>query len=985
VFLAFLTALNGTFLADLATAQKADKNYAAELPRIPPRTPAEALRTFQTRPGFRIELVAAEPLVQSPVAIDFDENGRLFVVEFPEYNQNFNKSFTGHGCVKMLEDTKGNGTYDKSTVYVDHLDCPVAVACYDGGIFVGAVPNIWYFKDSRGDGKVDVRRKVYTGFFRDDSGEAMMNSFHWGLDNRFHLSTSMSGGQVRRAEDANASSVSVRGMGFLFDPRTGRFDVSSGGGQHGMTLDDWGRTCVCANSNPIDLVMYDRKYIARNPYLQPPPAAINIAPEGQYTKLYRISPVEPWRRLRTRLRTQGLVPGPTEGGQPSGFFTGATGVTVYRGDAWPAEYRGNVFVGEVSGNLVYRARLEPDGVGLKAVRADKDVEFLASTDNWFRPVQFYNGPDGCLYVIDMYREVIETIYSMPPDILKHLDVSSGIDKGRIYRIVPENFQIRKPPRLGKAGIIELVALLESPDGWHRDTASRLLYQRQERQADLALRHLARISRSPLGRAHAFHALDGLNALDSETLLRALSDADARVREQALRLAEHKPFDSAINGRVLEMAADPDLRVRYQLAFSLGEFTGRDIMHALLRLIRSDGQDSWFRLAILSSANDHQASLFHVLLMDKSLRATRHGHGLLVELAAEIGARNSRFETDSVLMDLHQEKEQKLQQELALALVKKQAASDRERAVQENAWLAKLLENLLSDARATAANAKRNEKARLAAVRNLGLASLAQTRDLYRELLQANQQPTVVAAVLEVLGHYDQAEIAGLVLDAWPGLSPSLRKSAAETLLSRPGWVAAFLDAVQHKKVALVDVDPARVQLLSAYPDPSIRARAQKLFAGTGLARRQQVIDEYQKALRLKGDPIRGKTLFKDTCAACHRLDGVGTAVGADLNTVYEWPPEKILLNVLDPNREVQPKFLAYVLTTKAGRVLTGMIAGETANGITIRRIDQTSETVPRAEIDEMRSTGQSFMPEGLEKQLDHQAMADLLAYLSRSK
>src|SRR4029077_10730581 len=134
--------------------------------------------------------------------------------------------------------------------------------------------------------------------------------------------------------------------------------------------------------------------------------------EGKYTKLYRLSPVESWRKLRTRLRTEGVVPGSDEGGQPSGFFTGATGVTVYRGDAWPAEYRGNVFVGEVSGNLVYRARIEAEGVGLKALRADKDVEFLASKDNWFRPVQFANGPDGCLYVIDMYRELIETIVSL---------------------------------------------------------------------------------------------------------------------------------------------------------------------------------------------------------------------------------------------------------------------------------------------------------------------------------------------------------------------------------------------------------------------------------------------------------------------------------------------------------------------------------------------------------------------------------------------
>ena len=293
--------------AKQAKEKKDDKDYAAELPRIPPMSTAEALKAFQTRPGFRIELVAAEPLIESPVALDWDENGRMFVVEFPEYNQNQNKNFKGHGRVKMLEDTQGTGKYDKSTVYVDNLDCPVAVACYDGGIFVGAVPHIWYFKDSRGDGKVDIRKPVYTGFNRDEAGEAMMNSFRWGLDNRFHLSTSLSGGNVKRAEDKDAKLVSVRGQGFLFDPRSGNFELTSGGGQHGMCTDDWGHTFVCDNSNPCHMIMYDRRYVARNPYLQPPAAAVNIAPEGKYTKLYRISPVEPWRKLRTRLRSEGVA------------------------------------------------------------------------------------------------------------------------------------------------------------------------------------------------------------------------------------------------------------------------------------------------------------------------------------------------------------------------------------------------------------------------------------------------------------------------------------------------------------------------------------------------------------------------------------------------------------------------------------------------------------------------------------------------------
>lgn len=392
-----LSAAAFTQAQDEKKSRPADKDYASDLPRIAPKEPADALKTFKLRPGFRVELVAAEPLIHSPVALDIDENGRMFVVDYPEYNQYANKNFKGRGCIRMLEDTDGDGRYDKSTIYVDNLDSPVAVACYDGGIFVGAVPDILYCKDTKGDGKADLRKPVFTGFARDHAGEAMLNSFRWGLENRFHVSTNLAGGDVRPADRKDAKTVSVRGQGFLFDPRALTFELTGGGGQHGMSLDDWGRKYVCENSNPIHEVMYDRRYVARSPFVQAPAAAINVAPEGKFTKLFRISPNEPWRVLRTKLRSQKVVPGSDEGGEPSGFFTGATGVTVYRGNAWPEEYRGNVFVGEVANNLVYRARVEPNGVGVRALRADKDAEFLASSDNWFRPVQFANAPDGSLW------------------------------------------------------------------------------------------------------------------------------------------------------------------------------------------------------------------------------------------------------------------------------------------------------------------------------------------------------------------------------------------------------------------------------------------------------------------------------------------------------------------------------------------------------------------------------------------------------------
>jgi putative heme-binding domain-containing protein len=224
-----------------------------------------------------------------------------------------------------------------------------------------------------------------------------------------------------------------------------------------------------------------------------------------------------------------------------------------------------------------------------------------------------------------------------------------------------------------------------------------------------------------------------------------------------------------------------------------------------------------------------------------------------------------------------------------------------------------------------------------------------------------------------------------VLAAWPGLSPQVRATAAETLFARPAWIAAFLDAVEQGKVKTGEVDPARIALMQASADAKLRERADKLFAKSRLSKRADVVANYQKALLLKGNAASGKAIFKKDCSACHRLEGVGEQIGAELGAIREKGSDAILLSVLDPNREVLPKFLAYRLVTDAGRIFTGMITAETATSITIRRADATSETVLRINVEELRSTGMSFMPEGLETLVDHQAMADLLAYLNSVK
>ena len=959
---------------------------AAKLPKIPPREPEESRQAIEINAGFRVSLVAAEPLVRDPVAIDFDENGRMYVVELPPYNGYAVEGFMGHGSIRRLEDTNDDGVFDKSTIFLDELAYPTAVACWDGGVFVGDAPDLLYAKDTDGDGKADERKVVFTGFGSDKAGEAHLNSFRWGFDNRFHLSTNLSGGDVRIADKPELPAVSVRGRGFLFDPRDmSKIELTSGGGQHGMNMDNWGNKFVCSNSVPAQMLMYDDRYVARNPHLQAPAAAVDIAPQGKFTKLYRISPAEPWRELRTRLRKTGKFRGSDEGGKPFGFFTGATGITIYRGDAWPEAYRGNLIVGDVANNLVYRATLENDGVRLVARRADDGHDFLASRDIWTRPVQFAHAPDGTLYMLDIYRGLIEGAAFLPPEFLEFLDPISGNDRGRIYRIEPEKFQRRAAPKLGELNTVELAALIEHPNGWHRDTASRLLYQRQDRVAIAPLQALAAASRLPDGRKMALYGLSGLAALDEATLLRALVDPAPLVRAHALRLSE--PFagrSPAIVARMYSMTGDEDLRVRYQLAFSLGAARGATRNAALAKLALRDGSDPWIRLAILSSLHDGSGEVLQALAGDGEFRQSKPGRELLLALAKQIGAANQKDDIAAVLKTLSHlpDAEKSLAEALVTALAEQlQGESRAQMLAAAGGKAGELLDELLQQAKDTAGDDTKPVAARVEAIRSLRLSPLNGVQKQLEELLDLQQPVEVQAAVLESLAEFQEPAAAELMLAAWPGLSPTLRAQAAEALMSRPAWIGWLLDRVETGVVARGDLDPARIGLLKKHPDAKIAARVAKLFASAALPQRQEVIDQYQAALKTAGDGQRGKAVFKKVCSACHKLEGVGTTVGADLKGIRNRGLAAVMLNILDPNREVKPQFQAYLIASEDGRVTTGMIEAENANSLTVRRADGTQVILQRNEIEQLRSTGVSFMPEGLEKQVDVQAMSDLLSYL----
>lgn len=961
-----------------------DRDYASELPRIAPLEPGEALDSFVVQPGFRMELVAAEPLVHDPIAMAFDESGRLFVVEMRGYSEQRDENL---GAVRLLEDLDGDGHFDTSSVYADGLAWPTAVACYDGGVFVGVAPDIIYYKDTDGDGRADLQRKVFTGFGLNNV-QGLVNTFKWGVDNRIHGAASSSGGVIRRADLPRGEGVSVRGRDFSFDALTLNFRLESGGGQHGMSFDRWGRKFVCSNSDHIQSIVFDDRYVARNPHLAGPGPRVSIAADGPQAKVFRVSPIEPWRIVRTRLRVKGIVGGPIEGGgRPAGYFTGATGITLYRGDAWGSEFLDTAIIGDVGGNLIHRKRIVGSGVALTAFRMDEGGEFVASRDIWFRPVQFCNGPDGALYVADMYREVIEHPDSLPPVIKKHLDLTSGHDRGRIYRIVPENFRQPTLPSFGDLPTEQLVEFLEHPNAWHYETAQRLLYEGRDMAAVKSLKRMALDSHSPVGRIRALYTLQGLGKLDAGELLTSLKDEHAHVRRHSLILAEGLLHQSRpLRQAVLDMVNDPDEYVRYQLAFTVGEMQGKGKLAALTELARRDGGKKWNRLAISSSLKDDEGIFLGRMLDDEGFRRNGDHKPFLRELTRLVAAAGDGEGMAGLLevLETMWSSDQELSRELLLHFFwasRENGGRGARQFLEGSAVANRLKERLLVAAHQALADTETAEASRTESIQTLAFGRFAEEKDRLLSFLSQNEPLAVQLAALKSLGAFDQLEAAEGIVEAWPRLSPRVRASATEILFSRSSWLNAVLKGVETGRIGGNHLESTRVAFLRRHRNESIRTRAKGIFGENRGGARDGVVEAYRSALEGVGDFEKGRVLFNENCGQCHRLRGEGSAVGPDLSAVKNRGAEAILINILDPNREIHPQYVNYIVETKDGRLVTGIMVSETATSVTLRRANDESDTLLRANIEDIRSSALSIMPEDLEETLTVENVSDIIAHL----
>jgi putative heme-binding domain-containing protein len=671
-----------------------------------------------------------------------------------------------------------------------------------------------------------------------------------------------------------------------------------------------------------------------------------------------------------------------------GYFTSAAGITIYRGDAYPTAFRGNAFIGDVGGNLVHRKTLVRDGVLMTARRADENTEFVTSTDNWFRPVNFVNAPDGTLYMIDMYRETIEHPFSIPDDIKSHLDLQSGDDRGRIYRLMAPGSPPLSVSRLGGLSSLDLVPKLESENSWQRETAQRLLVERQDRSVAAALEHLARHSPAPLARLHALYTLFGLNSLSDEVLRAALGDPEPRLRAHAVRLCEsrlrHSPDLLAAVGR---LADDGDPLVRFQLALSLGEAPRNAIVEPIVRLARYVEGDGLLSTAILTSAPDNADAVARRLIGDDKFLHPDAGTALLGELASIVGAQPDSSRVISLLKDIfadqaHPSRQGAMLQAIGQGLSRRggtlAALLNRQGT---DPGLQQAAASLFKNAAAVAGNETKNPADRVTAIRLLAFGPYEQVSGVLNGLLTPQTPPELQSAAVGALASHDNSAVGQQLLASWKSFGPNTRREVIDGLLHSSTRLGDLFDAIEKREVSRSEIERDVKQLLMNHPNTAVRKRARKLFEADLPGDRAKIVAEYRPALARAGDAGRGRTVYERRCATCHRFGTTGHAVGPDLVSVQNKAPADLLIAILDPSREAQPNFVAYTLVTRQGAVYNGLIAAESASGVTLRRAEAKEDHILRSQIEELISTGKSLMPEGLEKDISLDQMADLIAFI----
>ena len=941
----------------------------------PPKSPEDSLATFQIEDGYNVELVAAEPLVQDPVAIAFDDRGRLFVAEYSDYPTGPAKGQPPLSKIVLLEDTDGDGRPNKRVVFADQLDFANSLMAFRGGMLVGANTEILFLKDTDGDDIADVRQVLFDGF-TPPHPQMQISNPRWGIDNRIYLNYGP--GKVASHLDPTRR-VTLPRKDFWFDPATMEFGADSGLGQFGNTIDRWGNRFYCLNRNPIMTTLLSPEVLARNPFHIAQRSSYDVGKAGGQTRVY------PLLEMKSNYLSH------------AGTHTAACGTTAYIGDLGDESFQNSVFVCEPIGHLVTRSIITTDGLRLKAQRAEPKRDFLASTDTWFRPSSLACGPDGGLYLADMYRLWVEHPKFLPPEIAAKLDWRAGEERGRIYRIAPVNNSGGEDEILDfdqPESIADYAALLSHRNGWKQALGQRLLV---ETRSDRCLPYLEKLlaHERPTTRLRAFWSLHGLGLITPEICHRMMADPEPRVRAAAVRVSKPYLNQPNIFDFIATLVDDKDVRVRFQVALTLSAEESTRATDLLAALAVGDGGDPDFAEGLLTSV---QTRAFYVLESVVTDPNSSINHQQLVkQLSAVVGARGDEGELNQLIALVSKKTaEQETPEWWQLPAISGLAEGlARHRGQLGRTTLAKLiaqppkplresaalLQQLLRRYSGSALQSTMTLPERIAAIELLGLQPWENNQEIFERLLRDDQPEALQSAAVKALAKFPSTKAAELILTHWHQLHPTPRGSALAVLLRRADTTTIALRAMESGKIdsSGLSVDQ-RVTLLK-HSNKIIRNLAVKLLGGAVSENRRDVVEQYRPSLTTVGSAARGRQVFMRVCASCHRRDGDGHEVGPDISDVRNRSKATLLYEILDPNAKVEPRYGSYNVLTVDGRVFNGLLASESENAIVLKVSGGNQVTVGRAEIERMKVSSVSLMPAGIEKDVTIQQMADLLEFL----
>ncbi|HEX7862719.1 MAG TPA: PVC-type heme-binding CxxCH protein [Verrucomicrobiae bacterium] len=964
---------------------------------------APDLFTFQIDPRLEISLFASEPDVIDPVALCFDEGGRMYVVEMRDYPYGIGPEKKPGGTIRLLEDTDADGKADKSTIFARDLSFPTSIAPWNGGVFVTAPPDILFLKDTNNDGVADVREVYFTGFVLAVT-DSNANGLRWGPDNRLHGLNGGNGGLISSPKKPQLS-VELGNADFSFNPRnwdlTGTYQSSGG---FGLVFDEFGASFVTHNINHLQQRILPLPQLYRFPGMFPVDATRSISDHGNMARIFPISVAQ----------TRPNHP------EQAGHFSSSGGLGYIGYDAWPEDLHGSVTVGDVVGNLVHRDTLQTNGSIFLAKRSpsESDREFISSRDPAARFTGLELGPDGALYLIDMQRDVIEHPDYIPEKMRNKQDIRAGDDRGRIYRLAPKSGLPKETVDLSKASPQRLVAELEHHNMWRRQTAHRLLLEREAKTALPQLRTLVTRSKYAPARVHALWTITALEPQQSYSHVEtALRDPDPGVRLNAVRIAETlqpQPWQQpgqGIDGRLRRLVNDPSPAVRLQLALSLGNFDQTTVEPALIDLLAKNSDDQWIRTAALSSLRNAGAAFPKVLerlqtntpaaaevvrdLADLAISRVDHPAAQVVEVITALdNTSDDLIRAGLEGMDRALSRKQITPSRLSIQPILSRLAKRNDDLfvatwrVSKRLGLVDTAEQsaALEVAKKSAANNSTPRAERLRGLERLRFGSYTDVRDAIFANLTESADPELQSAAVNVLRNFRDEDIAERLVQRWPVLAPSLRTTVLNFLLSRRNFHNALVTGVENGDLKLgelnLDLEQRRTLLRESSDD--IKTRAAKFIGDEEYSNRKTVLDDWLAKLPATGDPAAGRPVFEQLCAQCHRAADLGKNVGPDLTSIAHRSVEDLLYNIIDPSMAINPAYLNYQVETKSGDLINGILVANTADSVTLLQANEIKTTIPRADIAKLRSTGTSLMPESLESTLTPQQMRDLIAFLQSS-